>query len=191
MKLLEDKIVKDGYILDGDVLKVDSFLNHQIDVAFLDEMAKEFKNIFKDEDINKILTIESSGIAVAVMTARYFNNCNVVFAKKSKSANIGNDVYVCIEKSYTRGESCLVEVSKKYLNEDDRVLILDDFLANGEALNSLISICNMAKAKVCACGVVVTKSYQKGEKRIKDMGVRLESLVRIKSMKNGVVEFFD
>ena len=191
MKLLEDRIIKDGLILDGDVLKIDSFLNHQLDVVLLDEMAKEFKNIFKDEDINKILTIESSGIAIAVMAARYFDNCDVVFAKKGKSANIGGDVYTCIEKSYTRDVSYCVEVSKKYLNENDRVLILDDFLANGEALNALISICNMAKARVCGCGVVVTKAYQKGEERIKKMGVRLESLVRIKSMKNGVVEFFD
>lgn len=189
LKLLEERIINDGIILDGDILKIDNFLNHQMDVELLDEMGKEFKRIFSNEDINKILTIESSGIGIAVMAAKYFNNCKVVFAKKGKSANVGGEVYECVEKSYTRNAIYHVQVSKKYLGENDRVLILDDFLANGEALHALIDICNQANAKIVGCGVAVTKSYQAGEQRIKDLGVRVESLARIKSMHDGVIEF--
>lgn len=191
MKLLENRILSDGIILDGDVLKIDNFLNHQMDVNLLDEMGKEFKNIFCDVKVDKILTIESSGIGIAVMAARYFNNCPVVFAKKGKSANIGGDVYECAERSYTRNIYYHVEVSKKYLKENENVLILDDFLARGEALNSLVSICKQAKVNVVGCGVAVTKAYQDGEKRIRDMGIRVESLARIKSMKDGLIEFCD
>ena len=163
LKLLENRILSDGIILDGDVLKIDNFLNHQMDVNLLDEMGKEFKNIFCDVKVDKILTIESSGIGIAVMAARYFNNCPVVFAKKGKSANIGGDVYECAERSYTRNIYYHVEVSKKYLKENENVLILDDFLARGEALNSLVSICKQAKVNVVGCGVAVTKAYQDGK----------------------------
>lgn len=190
MKLLEEKIISDGEILEGDILKIDSFLNHQIDVNLLDEMGKEFKRIFSDVDVNKILTIESSGIGIAVMAAKYFGNCDVVFAKKGKSSNVGGDVYECIEKSYTRNAFYHVQVSKKYLNENDRVLILDDFLANGEALHALIDICSQANAKVLGAGVAVCKAYQPGEQRIKDMGVNVVALARIKSMSDDAIEFF-
>lgn len=189
MKLLEEKIINEGIILDGDILKIDNFLNHQMDVELLDEMGKEFKRIFSDVNINKILTIESSGIGIAVMAARYFDNCKVVFAKKGKSANVGGDVYECNERSYTRGVVYNVQVSKKYLNKEDRVLILDDFLATGEALHALVEICNQAGAKVEGAGVAVCKAYQDGLKRISDMGVRVESLASIESMENGTIKF--
>lgn len=189
MKILENKILKDGRILDGDILKVDSFLNHQMDVNLLDEIGKELKDLFKDCGINKILTIESSGIGIAVMAARYFDNCPVVFAKKFKAANTGNDVYECKEKSYTKKTEYTVRVSKKYLSSEDKVLIVDDFLANGEALNALVNICNQAGAQIAGCGIAVTKAYQPGEQRIKDMGIRVESLARIISMKGTEITF--
>lgn len=189
MKILENRILSDGIILEGDILKIDNFLNHQMDVTLLDEMGKELKNIFSDCDVNKILTIESSGIGMAVMAARYFNNCPVVFAKKGKSANVGGEVFECVEKSYTRNAEYHVQVSKKYLSEKDSVLILDDFLANGEALNALTNICEQAGAKVVGCGVAVTKAYQPGEKRIMDKGYRVESLARIAEMNDGNIIF--
>lgn len=189
MKALEERILKDGIILDGDILKIDNFLNHQIDVELCEEMALEFKRLFSGLGINKILTIESSGIALAVIASKHFNNALVVFAKKGKSANVGGEVYECVETSYTRGAQYHVQVSKKYLGPNDRVLILDDFLANGEALNALTDICRQAGATVCGCGVAVTKAYQPGEQRIKDMGYRIESLARIKSMHDGKIEF--
>ena len=189
MKLLEQKILKDGLILKGDILKVDNFLNHQMDTVLLDEMGKEFKELFKDCKINKILTIESSGIGIAVMASKYFDNCPVVFAKKGKSSNVGSDVYECMEKSYTRNVEYCVQVSKKYLNSNDCVLILDDFLANGEALNALINICKQANAEVMGCGIAITKAYQAGEKRIMDMGIDVKSLARIVSMHDGEIIF--
>ncbi|MDO4500944.1 MAG: xanthine phosphoribosyltransferase [Erysipelotrichaceae bacterium] len=189
MKILEERILSDGIILGGDILKIDNFLNHQIDVVLTDQMGQEFYRLFGEGNVNKILTIESSGIALAVSAAKYFNNCPVVFAKKGKSANVGGDVFECVETSYTRGVEYHVQVSKRYLNEGDRVLILDDFLANGEALNALTEICKQAGATVVGCGVAVTKSYQPGEQRIIDKGYRVESLARIKSMHDGKIEF--
>lgn len=189
MKLLEEKIIKDGMILDGDILKVDNFLNHQMDVKLLEEMGREFRELFKDKKINKILTIESSGIGIAVIASRYFDYCPVVFAKKGKSSNVGGDVYSCMEKSYTRNVEYNVQVSKKYLSSDDCILIIDDFLANGEALNALINIAKEAKAEIAGCGIVITKAYQSGEKRIQDMGIEVKSLARITEMKNGQVKF--
>lgn len=189
MKLLEDKILKDGLILEGDILKVDNFLNHQMDTVLLDEMGKEFSRLFDGKNINKILTIESSGIGIAVMASRYFNNCPVVFAKKGKSANVGGDVYGCEERSYTRNVVYNVQVSKKYLNENDNVLIIDDFLANGEALNALIEICHQAGASIAGCGIAITKAYQKGERRIADQGIEVQSLARIVDMHDGQIIF--
>lgn len=191
MKLLEERILNDGIILEGDILKIDNFLNHQMDVELLDAMGAEFGRLFAEDGINKILTIESSGIGIAVMAAKYFGNCKVVFAKKGKSANVGGEVYECAEKSYTRNAVYHVQVSKKYLGSEDRVLILDDFLANGEAANALINICNQAGAQVKGCGIAVTKSYQPGESRIQEMGIRVESLARIKAMHDGTIEFCD
>mgnify|MGYP003305528913 CR=1 FL=1 len=153
MKLLEDRIVKDGIVSAGNVLKVDCFLNHQIDVAFINELGKEFYRLFKDAGVNKILTIEASGIGIACLAAQHFN-VPVVFAKKSKSKNIAGDVYVSKVTSFTHGTTHDVIVSKKFLNENDRVLILDDFLARGQALLGLIDLVEAAGAKVVGAGIV-------------------------------------
>ena len=190
MKLLEERIRQDGKILPGDILKIDSFLNHQIDVKLMDQIGEEFYNLFKDKKPTKILTIESSGIAIAAAASRYFDYLPIVFAKKTVAANMAKGAYEAKEHSYTRNIEYTVQVSKEYLHEDDRVLILDDFLANGEAMNALISICKQAKATIVGCGSVVCKTYQPGEKRIRDLGYDVEVLARVKSMSDdGQIEF--
>lgn len=190
MKKLTDRIRKDGKVLPGDILKVDNFLNHQIDVKLMDEIGEEFYRLFKDEDINKILTIESSGIAIATAASRYFNYIPVVYAKKTVAANMAKDVYERMEHSYTRNIEYTVQVARQFLGENDRILILDDFLANGEAMKALIGICNDAKAKVVGCGVVVCKTYQPGERSLKELGYNVKVLARVKSMSdNGQIEF--
>ncbi len=188
MKLLEDRIRKDGRVLEGDVLKVDSFLNHQIDVPFLCELGKEFHRLYEGEGINKILTVEASGIGIACITAQYFG-CPVVFAKKSKTSNLAGDMLSASVHSYTHGVTNHVLVSKSYLSSDDRVLILDDFLANGCALEGLIEICRQAGAAVCGCGTVIEKRYQGGGDRIRASGIRVESLAMVAAMKDGEIEF--
>lgn len=190
MKLLEDRIRKDGRVLPGDILKIDNFLNHQIDPRLAEEIGEEFHRLFKDKEINKILTIEASGIAIACTTAKYFDFVPVVYAKKTVASNMASDTYQAMEHSYTRNVEYNVQVAKEYLNENDKVLILDDFLANGEAMCSLISICNQAKATVVGCGAVVCKIYQPGEKRIMDMGYDVKALARVKAMHDdGTIEF--
>ena len=191
MKLLEERILKDGKVLDGDVLKIDSFLNHQIDVRLMEELGKEIHNLFKQEKPTKILTIESSGIAVASEVSKEFGYLPVVYAKKTNASNMDGEKYSCQEKSYTRGVFYDVQVAKEFLNENDKVLIIDDFLANGEASNALIEICKQAKAEVVGCGIVVSKTYQPGEERIKSLGIHLEVLARVKSMEDGKVAFED
>lgn len=191
MKLLEEKIKKEGKALPNDILKVDSFLNHQIDVAFLNEIGKEFQRLFANEGVNRVLTVEASGIAMAVTTAQAFGNIPVVFAKKVAAANMSKDVYCAALHSYTRQRDYNITVSKEYLHQDDVVLIIDDFLANGEALNALISLCKQAGAKVVGCGIVIEKTYQPGLERIREMGYRVESLARIKHMEEGVIEFVE
>ena len=182
MNCLEERILKDGVVKPGNVLKVDSFLNHQMDIALLDEMGKEFKRRFADKTITKILTIEASGLAIACSAARYFNNVPVVFAKKSKSINIDGDMYVATVESFTHKNVNQVVVSKRYLNEGDHVLIIDDFLANGCALQGLISIAESAGAKVEGIGIAVEKGFQIGGKVIRNMGYHLESLAIVDSM---------
>ncbi len=182
MNCLEERILKDGVVKPGNVLKVDSFLNHQMDIALLDEMGKEFKKRFADKTITKILTIEASGIAIACSAARYFDNVPVVFAKKSKSINIDGDMYVATVESFTHKNVNQVVVSKRYLNEGDHILIIDDFLANGCALQGLISIAESAGAKVEGIGIAVEKGFQIGGKVIRNMGYRLESLAIVDSM---------
>lgn len=181
MKLLEDRIVKDGIVGSGNVLKVDCFLNHQIDVAFISELGKEFYRRFQDAGVNKILTIEASGIGIACLTAPYFD-VPVVFAKKSKTKNIAGDVYVSKVTSFTHGTTHDIIVSKKFLNKNDRVLIIDDFLARGQALLGLIDLVEAAGATVAGAGIVIEKSWQEGAKLIRDRGIRLESLARVASM---------
>ena len=181
MKLLEEKILKDGKIGAGNVLKVDSFVNHQIDVAFMCELGKEFKRLFATEEINKILTIEASGIGIACLTAQYFD-VPVVFAKKTKTNNIYADVYTSKVESYTHGTTYDIVVSKQFLSPNDKVLIIDDFLAKGSALKGLIALIESAGASVVGAGIVIEKAYQPGGDLIRSMGVRVESLARIASM---------
>ena len=181
MKLLEERILRDGKVFAGDVLKVDRFLNHQIDVDFLCELGKEFHHLYGNCGVNKILTVEASGIGVACLTAQYFH-CPVVFAKKSKTSNIGSDLWAATAHSYTHGTDNTLVVSKEYLGEGDTVLILDDFLANGCAAKALLSLCEQAGAKVVGVGTVIEKAYQKGGDELRARGVRVESLARIASM---------
>ena len=190
MELLKEKIRKDGVVKPGNVLKVDNFLNHQIDVALLDEIAKELKRRFGDAPITKVLTIETSGIAIACAVAREYG-VPVVFAKKSKSVNMDGDVYVAEVESYTHKKTNQVIVAKKFLNENDRVLIVDDLLANGCALQGLISIVDGAGAEVVGCGIVIEKGFQEGGHRIRNLGFHLESLAIVDSMddKTGEIIF--
>lgn len=181
MKLLEERIKKDGVIKEGNVVKVDSFLNHQMDVQLFLEMAKEFKSKFASHNINKILTIESSGIGIAAIVALEFG-VPVVFAKKSKSINIDGDMYTAEVESFTHKCKNQVIVSKKFLGPEDRVLIIDDFLANGCALQGLISIVNESGASVEGIGIAIEKGFQSGGRAIRNLGFHLESLAIIDSM---------
>ena len=190
MKVLKDRIIKDGRIKDGGILKVDSFLNHQIDVSLLNEIGKEFKCIFDVEKITKIITIEASGIAVACLTAQYFN-VPVVFAKKAKSKNIDGDVYTTNVMSYTHGTEYTVILEKRFLTADDHVLIIDDFLATGKAQLGLLDICRQADAKVAGIGIVIEKGFQGGGDNLRKDGYNLKSLVIIDSMDNQILKFRD
>lgn len=188
MKLLEDRILKDGHIGADNVLKVDSFLNHQIDVSFVCELGKEFYRLFKDENITKILTIEASGIGIACLAAQYFG-VPVVFAKKTKTINIYSDTYNATVHSYTHKRDYDIVVSKEFLSKEDNVLIIDDFLAKGSALTALLMLIEKAGAKTAGAGIVIEKAYQGGGNLVRDMGVRVESLAKIKSIskKDGIV----
>ena len=181
MKLLEERIKKDGIVKPGNVLKVDNFLNHQMDIALFNEMGKEFKRLFADCKVNKILTIEASGIGIACIVAQYFD-VPVVFAKKAQSINIDGDVYSTKIQSFTHQRVYDVIVSKKYLNPEDHILIIDDFLANGCALEGLIDLVQSAGATVEGIGIAIEKGFQQGGKLIRDRGIRLESLAIVDSM---------
>ncbi len=180
MKLLEERIAKDGIVLDGDVLKVDSFVNHLIDVPFMSECAKELVRLYNGEIITKVLTVEASGIGFACLVADIIS-VPVVFAKKSKSRNIAEDVYAAEVASYTHGNVNTIIVNKRFLSPEDRVLIVDDFLATGNALKGLISICGDAGAEIAGCGIIIEKAYQPGGELIRKI-CRVESLARIASM---------
>ena len=182
MKLLEDRIQKDKVVLPGGVLKVDSFLNHQIDPVLMREMAREFYRLYKDEGVTKVLTIEASGIGIAVPCAEEFG-VNVLFAKKAKTANLSGEVYTADVFSYTHKTQNKIFVSKQYLNEGDRVLIVDDFLANGQALLGLIDLVRAAGATVVGAGIAVEKGFQEGGKIVREMGIRVESLAIVDEMK--------
>lgn len=190
MNFLEERIIKDGIVKEGNVLKVDSFLNHQMDIQLFDQMGAEFKKRFEGKKINKILTIEASGIGIACVVAMHFN-VPVVFAKKSKSINIEGDTYVAEVESFTHKCKNQVLVSKKFLSEDDHVLIIDDFLANGCALQGLISIVNMAGGTVEGIGIAVEKGFQVGGQIIRNLGYQLESLAIVDSMdpSNSTINF--
>lgn len=188
MKLLEDRINLEAIVLSENVLKVDAFLNHQIDPILMDELGKEFARRFANEGITKIVTIESSGIAPAVMTGLYMN-VPVVFARKRKSLTLVDDLLTSSVHSFTKNETNEVSISKKYVQENDCVLIIDDFLANGQAALALAEMVQQAKAEVSGIGIVIEKSFQEGAQKLKNLGFRVESLARIASLSNGKVQF--
>ena len=190
MEALKERILRDGIIADHDVLKVDSFLNHQIDVQLIDNIAAEFKARFGDKPITKVLTIETSGVAIAYAVARAFG-VNAVFAKKAKSINLDGPVYEAEIPSYTRQNVNRVIVSQKFLSADDHVLIVDDFLANGYAMQGLISIVESADATVEGLGIVIEKGFQEGGERLRNLGYDLQSLAIIETMDRhtGKIEF--
>ena len=181
MNCLEERIIKDGIVKEGNVLKVDSFLNHQMDIELFNEMGKEFKKRFEGKNINKVLTIEASGIGIACIVAQYFN-APVVFAKKSKSINLEGDMYVAEVESFTHKCKNQVIVAQKFLNEDDHVLIIDDFLANGCALQGLIQIVQNSGATVEGIGIAIEKGFQPGGTIIRNLGFQLESLAIVDGM---------
>ena len=181
MNFLEERILKDGIVKEGNVLKVDSFLNHQMDIKLFDEMGKEFRKRFADKPINKILTIEASGIGIACVAAQHFN-VPVVFAKKSKSINLEGEMYVAEVESFTHKCKNNVIVAQKFLSPEDHVLIIDDFLANGCALQGLIQIVQCAGATVEGIGIAVEKGFQSGGRIIRNLGFQLESLAIVESM---------
>lgn len=181
MNFLEERILRDGIVKEGNVLKVDSFLNHQMDISLFEQMGEEFKKRFAGKEINKIVTIEASGIGIACVVAKYFN-VPVIFAKKSKSINIEGDMYVAEVESFTHKCKNQVIVSKKFLSPEDKVLIIDDFLANGCALQGLISIITEAGASVEGIGIAIEKGFQMGGKLIRNLGYQLESLAIVDSM---------
>ena len=181
MELLKERIRKDGKIRGTEVLKVDSFLNHQMDVDLFDAIGAEFKRRFVDCEINKILTIEASGIGIACLAARHFH-CPVVFAKKSQSRNISPDVYTAIVESFTHGKVYDVVVSREYLNPGDKILLIDDFLANGEALRGLAKLVRDSGAELVGAGIVIEKAFQPGGDNLRAEGMRVESLARVSAM---------
>lgn len=189
MELLKERILRDGYVKDGDVLKVDSFLNHQIDVPLLCEIGAEFRRRFAGETVTKLLTIEASGIGIAVAAAPHFGNVPVLFAKKSKSRNLDGERYTTQVKSFTKGQVYDVQVAKKYLTPQDRVLILDDFLANGMALLGLADLVRQAGAALVGCGIVIEKGFQPGGALVRGKGIRVESLAVIDSVSQGRIQF--
>lgn len=181
MQLLKDRIRKDGKIKAGNVLKVDSFLNHQMDIHLFEEIGKEFKRRFADTQVNKILTIEASGIGIACVVAQYFN-VPVVFAKKTKTKNIAGDVYTSKVESFTHGRVYDIIVSKEFLGKGDKVLLIDDFLANGKALEGLAALVQDSGAELVGAGIVIEKGFQVGGELIRSKGIRLESLAIVESM---------
>lgn len=188
MRLLEERILRDGKVKNGEVLKVDSFLNHQMDIGLFAEMAKEFYRLFRNDSVNKILTIEASGIGIACIAAQAFD-CPVIFAKKIKTLNIGSNVYTAKVESFTHNASYDIIVEKEFLAKEDRVLIIDDFLANGSALLGLSSIVKDSGSTLVGAGIAIEKAFQPGGELIRGQGIRVESLAKIKSMACGKVEF--
>ena len=181
--------MQEGQVRPGNVLKVDCFLNHQLDVDLLDKVAEEFYRIFKDDGINKILTIEASGIGIAAIAAQHFGSVPVIFAKKTRSRNLDGALYTAKVHSFTKDITYDVQLSKKFLGPQDTVLILDDFLARGQALLGLIDIVRQAGAQCAGCGIVIEKQQQGGGALVRAAGVRLESLAVIASLENGTVTF--
>lgn len=188
MKVLEDRILKQGQVRPGNVLKVDCFLNHQLDVALLDQIGAEFQRIFAEDGVNKILTIEASGIAIACMAARHFE-VPVVFAKKAKSKNLDGDVYTSVVHSFTYGKDYDITLAKKFLGPQDRVLIVDDFLANGKAMKGLLDVCHQAGAQVAGIGICIEKGFQPGGAELRAAGYKVASLAIVDSMSDNGLTF--
>ncbi|EOS8269997.1 TPA: xanthine phosphoribosyltransferase [Bacillus paranthracis] len=188
MKVLQEKILNEGKVLSGDVLKVDAFLNHQIDPVLMQEIGKEFAKRFKEENITKIVTIESSGIAPAVMAALELG-VKVIFARKRKSLTLQDNMYVASVYSFTKQETNEISLSRNHIDETDRVLIIDDFLANGQAALGLMSLVEQAGASIAGLGIVIEKAFQDGGKKLREQGVRVESLAEIASLDNNAVTF--
>lgn len=188
MELLKNKILTDGVVIGNSILKVDNFLNHQLDIGLFNEIGKEFKRLYEGENITKILTIEASGIAIASIAAQYFN-VPVLFAKKYSGNNMDAEVYESEVYSFTKNQSYKVRVSKKYISNTDRILIIDDFLANGRALLGLSDIVKQAEAQVVGAGIVIEKAFQNGRELVEKEGIRVESLAIIESMQDGTVIF--
>lgn len=187
MELLKERIRKDGKVREGNVLKVDSFLNHQMDINLFAEIGKEFKRRFANEEVTKILTIEASGIGIACVTAQYFG-VPVVFAKKNKTKNIAGDVYTSKVESFTHGRSYDIIVSKEFLNKEDKVLLIDDFLANGSALLGLAALVEQSGAQLVGAGIVIEKGFQPGGDMLRKRGLHIESLAIVDSMSaDGIV----
>ena len=189
MEALENKILNEGTVIGTEIIKVDCFLNHQIDVRFMNEIGREFKRIFADEKITKILTIEASGIAIASITAQYFDYVPVVFAKKSESRNLDADKYHSEVYSFTKQKSYPIMVSKKYISPEDRILVLDDFLANGKAVLGLADIIKQAGATLVGAGIVIEKGFQPGSQLLREHGIRVESLAVIDHVEDGKIFF--
>ena len=188
MQLLEDRIRKDGKVIGTDMLKVDMFLNHQIDVGLIDEIAKEFFKLFKDCGVTRILTVEASGIAIAVLTAKYFN-VPLVFAKKASHKNVGSDLYTAECYSFTHGKSYTMSVSKKYLPKGEKILIIDDFLADGNAVKALMKLVNDSGSETVGVGIAIEKGFQHGGKALRESGVNLQSLAIVESMNENSITF--
>ncbi len=189
MEALKNKILAEGTVIGSSILKVDSFLNHQIDIKLFNEIGQEFKEKFAKEEVTKILTVEASGIGIACIVAQYFGDIPVVFAKKHEATNLDVDTYEAEVFSFTKNKKYKIRTSKKYINLEDKVLIIDDFLANGNAALGLIEIARQAEAKVVGVGIVIEKAFQKGRNLIEKEGVRVESLAIIKSLQDNKVVF--
>jgi len=189
MELLKNCIIHNGGIVGQDVLKVDSFLNHCMDIGLFQEIGQEFKKRFSGEKVSKILTIEASGIGIACISAQYFGNIPVVFAKKFSARNLNDQVFESRVYSYTKDTHYIIRVDKKYLTDAENVLIIDDFLANGNAVLGMVDICRQAGANIVGVGIVIEKSFQAGREMIIKENIRLESLARIKSLEGGAVKF--
>lgn len=189
MEALKQKILKEGQSVGSQIVKVDGFLNHQIDVEFMSRMGEEFKRRFMDVQVDKILTVEASGIAIACMTAPYFDFAKVIFAKKTVPSTMTDEFYGAEAKSFTKGTTSIIRVSKKYLQQDDQVLILDDFLAHGEASMAMAQLVEQAGAQVVGIGAVIEKAFQGGGRKLQEAGYRLESLVSIDKIENGHMVF--
>ncbi len=189
MQLLKDKILKEGNVLPGNILKVDGFLNQQLDITLIQEIGKEFAKRFENEKITKILTVESSGIGIACIAAQYMNNVPVVFGKKHKTSKVGDEFYATKIFSFTHNREYEVTIAKKFINEDDKILIIDDFLANGEAVHGLMDIISQAGATLVGIGIAVEKGFQGGGDALREKGIKLESLAIVDSMADNSISF--